>query len=222
MPGHVGERQEIRQQRRAVAVVVVRRPPGPDDADAAEALRHQPVQPLRPLRDACRIGAQIRHRCRNRIQPRAGKPRQAGQRAERRVVGRFLPAHELPRVRRDLPQQRLHLGAAGDRDVGAALRRPGDVAANWITSPKPWSAISSSVWSANGVPSHCGLSVGGISGAAPAMRKRHSYSSQPSCHSPRSSSASARTKCAPGRLGSIRSARCAQSRHSSIPAGGSG
>jgi hypothetical protein len=42
------------------------------------------------------------------------------------------------------------------------------------------------------------------------MRKRHSYSSQPSVHSPRSNIASARMKCALGKNGSIRSARPAQ------------
>ena len=93
--------------------------------------------------------------------------------------------------------------AAGDRDIGAALRRPRDVAGELdhvaiaLVGDQQQRAVRPAA-----SPSHCGRSVGGISGGALPSLMRHSYSSQPRAKSPRSSEASAMPKCAPGKFGS--------------------
>ena len=55
--------------------------------------------------------------------------------------------------------------------------------------------------SPSGLPSHCGRSVGGISGGALASLKRHSYSSQPRSNSPRSSERLGDPEMRPGKIG---------------------
>ena len=127
-PRDLGQRREGVERHRAVAVVVVGRPAGPDDADAAMAARHQRVEALAPQRDLCRVGANIGNVGGDRVEPGADEARQTGQWAKGNKLG-----HPLPVVKEDagaglLLDDRMKLDAAGDCQPLAARGGPRDKA----------------------------------------------------------------------------------------------
>src|ERR1700722_1736770 len=91
---------------------------------------------------------------------------------------------------------------------------------NWIGSPRPCSACSSTVRPASFcAPVHSGDVKPRRLGAKAAVAQRHSYSAQPLAQSPRASCAMPSSKCASAKSGRSATARCrsatASSRRSS-------
>ncbi len=75
----IQDRRQRVERHRAIVIILVIRIAGPYEADAKAIVPPEPASPL--LQPSLRNGGQIGERRRNRIQPRAKRQRQAGQRA---------------------------------------------------------------------------------------------------------------------------------------------
>ena len=171
------------------------RPPGPDDADAVVAVGGRSCNRARQGSSSRRIRVEIRDLA-GIVSGRAMQARQAGQRTigcERRTAVPMIDDSSPM----DLPEQRMQDRIGHDHHAGAASAGPWDIAAELDRVAKTLVGDQEQrrVRQRRSIPLR--RLFGGSSGAAPAIRYRHSYSFQPSANSPRSKSASANWKCGP-------------------------